>query len=993
MSENDPQEVARQALKNQPEGEDQLPPPAANGSNPLPIVLGVGALALLLIAAGLFMLFGGRSSTDTPSAAAPETGEQVTAEETLAVVRTADLATLPAGLTPKGEVVVLSNGTAVSVPGGVQAIDDLYVWNGEQWVFVPSVISGDGQQLQITGQTPGQEGVIVERAKPDSIIIGSEVGQDEPMPTDYLPLLNEISVGSLRLAADGKLEGDASAMPTGGYMQYLHVTNSGVIVDQTALSQLLGDPTLQAAHIDALVTRAATDGYAGINLDYQGVVAGQAAEFTTFVENLAGALQARDLKLVVTLATPVAGENGQWDTGGQNWEAIGRAADGVYAQMPLDPSAYVDGGPAEKMLSWGARQINRATFTALFSANAIDKLGGVLREMPLSEALEKVGSLEFVEPAESVDPGAPVAVSLAGNATPLEWDGDSLTYKFTYDENGQTRTVWLNSDAALAYRLRLADRYRVRGVVVRGLAGAANPERYVSALESYSAGAAAPDPVGAAITWTVENADGGVVASSSGEALNFTWEGTESAGTYRINAGFALGDTVRELGSLEVLVGTPEPEVAADPEPEPEPEGEEVTATGSTNATVNVGSNIRTGPGVIYGIITGADPGTRVEVVGRSSDSLWLNIVLPDATNGWIFNSLLDLDETVNVAGLPVSKVSASPVAAAAGGGGQPSAPAAPAPVAPANLGGGFELGGQTHSLANPTLMQYAGMKWVKFQHKWGCGNQPGDVAGRINQAHANGFKVLLSIPGSPYPSSIDFDCYVKFLGGVAALGPDAIEVWNEMNIDFEWPAGQINPASYVNNMLAPAYNAIKSANRNVIVVSGAPAPTGFFGGGCSTNGCDDNAYLAGMAAAGAASYMDCMGVHFNAGATPPSQSSGHPAGGTHYSWYFQPMLNTYFNALGKPLCITELGYLSGQDYGGVPSRFSWAGNTTVAQHAQWLAEAISLSANSGKVRMAIVFNVDFTLYSDDPQAGYAMVRKDGSCPACETLRRVMGGG
>ena len=38
-----------------------------------------------------------------------------------------------------------------------------------------------------------------------------------------------------------------------------------------------------------------------------------------------------------------------------------------------------------------------------------------------------------------------------------------------------------------------------------------------------------------------------------------------------------------------------------------------------------------------------------------------------------------------------------------------------------------------------------------------------------------------------------------------------------------------------------------------------------------------------------------------------------------------------------------------------------------------------------------IVFNVDFTHWSEDPQAGYAMMRKDGSCPACATLGQVMG--
>jgi hypothetical protein len=62
-----------------------------------------------------------------------------------------------------------------------------------------------------------------------------------------------------------------------------------------------------------------------------------------------------------------------------------------------------------------------------------------------------------------------------------------------------------------------------------------------------------------------------------------------------------------------------------------------------------------------------------------------------------------------------------------------------------------------------------------------------------------------------------------------------------------------------------------------------------------------------------------------------------------------------------------------------------------VAQHAQWLAEAVSISANSGKVRMVIIFNVDFTQWGDDPQAGYAMIRRDGGCPACGTLAQVMG--
>lgn len=322
-----------------------------------------------------------------------------------------------------------------------------------------------------------------------------------------------------------------------------------------------------------------------------------------------------------------------------------------------------------------------------------------------------------------------------------------------------------------------------------------------------------------------------------------------------------------------------------------------------------------------------------------------------------------------------------------AGGGGTPPPPPPPGPTT-------MGLGGQTQTLAHPDLMNHAGMTWVKFQHKWAPGDDPAALAGTIQQGRNSGFKVLYSITGAnvyPQPNSIDFNAFVNFVRGVAALStpPDAIEVWNEMNIDFEWPAGQIDPASYVNNMLKPAYTAIKGANSSVLVISGAPAPTGFDNG---TNAWADNRYIAGMAAAGAASYMDCIGVHHNAGATAPGATSGHP-GGSHYSWYYQATRDLYYNAFGgaRQVCFTELGYLSGEGFSGLPANFSWAAGTSVAEQAQWLAEAYSLSANSGRVRLLIIYNVDFTLYnpSGDPQAGYAMLRPDGTCPACDSLHNV----
>ena len=321
-------------------------------------------------------------------------------------------------------------------------------------------------------------------------------------------------------------------------------------------------------------------------------------------------------------------------------------------------------------------------------------------------------------------------------------------------------------------------------------------------------------------------------------------------------------------------------------------------------------------------------------------------------------------------------------------------APAGPAPPSTANTSG-FELGGQALSFAHPGHMKNARMTWVKRQVKW-HGEGAGHFQHLIDSAHGNGFKVLLSVigdknqiggnPGAFYQS------YANFLAGLARGGADAIEVWNEMNIDREWPAGQISGANYT-QMLSAAYNAIKGANSGTMVISGAPAPTGFFQG-CGPNGGDDDCYLQQMAAAGAANVMDCVGVHYNAGIVPPDATSGAPVGSSgHYSWYLPRMMTLYRSFFpGKPLCITELGYLTGEGIGALPGGFAWASGNTLAEQAAWLAGAVHRTRGSGYVRLLIVWNVDATYWGSDPQSGYAIVRPGGHCPACDSLRVAMGG-
>lgn len=886
---------------------------------------------------------------------------------------------------------------ALTIPPDAGPLEtlDLYGWDAAGWHFIPSQINSSSQQIvSIEGPLP-RALAMIQTAPVTNPAIGAELLPTQELPVDILPQLTEVTAGTLTLVGEGELQGEAVDVPTGAYDQFLRITNTGAIVDQESLSALLSDTAVQNSHIQALVDQVVAGDYAGLNLDYQGVQTSQNLAFTSFVTDLAAALDDQERSLAITLATPQR-VNTSWDTAGQDWTALSQAADAVYLQMPLNPTVYTPDGVGEQLLDFATRQIDRRKLVLLTSASAVDKIGESFRELPNVEALANFGELQFVQGDAEVEPGTPIEVALSGTASPLEWDGSSLTYKYSYEQSGQTHHVWLGNEASLSQRLNMALTYNLHGVAVRGLGNVTQGAGFATAFNSYLGQAEAPQPAGAAIVWRVQGENDNVLASSSGEALSFSWDGVEEPGEYSINVEFALGDNLSPLDSLTVQVLEPPEPVVEEPE-EPEEETTELAAAtsfnpGDADGVVNTGANVRVGPGLGYATIAGgAEPGTKIKIIGRSADSAWLNIIMPDGeTEGWIFATLVTLNPRVKIAALPV--IEAPPLVAGGDDGGGGTAP--PPVTAPPVTNAGFELGGQAFG-APYGMMSYAGMNWVKKQHKWSPGQSGTAVAGTISEAHNAGFKILLSIPGVPYPSSLpDFGAYVQFLREVASLPdpPNAIEVWNEQNINAEWPAGQIDPASYVNNMLAPAYNAIKSANGNIMVISGAPAPTGFFGGGCGTNGCDDAPYVAGMAAAGAASYMDCVGVHYNEGIISPNQQSGDPRS-EHYTRYFWGMVNAYWNAVGgaRPLCFTELGYLTPEGYGGLPGNFSWAANTSLSQQAQWLAEAASLSAGSGKVRMMIVWNIDSTTWTSDPQAGYAIIRPGGGCAACETLRAVMG--
>lgn len=314
-------------------------------------------------------------------------------------------------------------------------------------------------------------------------------------------------------------------------------------------------------------------------------------------------------------------------------------------------------------------------------------------------------------------------------------------------------------------------------------------------------------------------------------------------------------------------------------------------------------------------------------------------------------------------------------------------------------FGYGIQIHGNA-TVGNPTDTMVAvhdqlGMNWVKAQIQWWL-VEP-DPAGDdqwffydavIDEAHNKGLRLALSVVGAPEWTRAaggengppdDYSEYARFLGEMIDRHPgkiDAIEVWNEMNLDREWTsANGISPEDYV-RFLQVAYETIKAKDPNIIVISGALSPTGT---GDWVRWADDFEYMDRALAAGMLNYADCVGAHHNgynigpdiaydATGTSPKAATAifrGPFDNPHHSWSFYTTINTYAQKVqavdpNKKLCITEFGWASSEGYAEYPPGFEFAQDNTLQDQATYIVQAFTQMHDSNAVWLAFLFNFDF---------------------------------
>ncbi len=389
--------------------------------------------------------------------------------------------------------------------------------------------------------------------------------------------------------------------------------------------------------------------------------------------------------------------------------------------------------------------------------------------------------------------------------------------------------------------------------------------------------------------------------------------------------------------------------------------------------------NLRSGPGTGYGVVGRAKAGETLTAVGKNAGGSWLQVSV-NGKKGWVATQFVNLAGSAT--GLPVVQV-AAPKAAPKAAAKPAAAPRSTAVTGFFDYGIQIDPGNIGESVGGAADL---GMRWAKWQVQWkdfegggpGQRNWPDDVVNAFSGAGislmasivkapqwARGANPDMSVEGPP----ADPNTYASFVGEFAGRycgRVKAIEVWNEQNLHYEWGNERLDAARYV-RLLGAAYRAIKAACPSMIVVSGAPTPTGAL----PPAAIRDTTYLEQMYRAGLKNVSDAIGVHPSGFGNPPDVrfqdwQAGNYSRPSHVadpSFYFRNTLEQYRNIMvkygdgGKRLWPTEFGWAStGNPFPG----YEYATYNSEQQQAEYIVRAYELMRNWGWVGVAFLWNLNY---------------------------------
>ncbi len=307
-----------------------------------------------------------------------------------------------------------------------------------------------------------------------------------------------------------------------------------------------------------------------------------------------------------------------------------------------------------------------------------------------------------------------------------------------------------------------------------------------------------------------------------------------------------------------------------------------------------------------------------------------------------------------------------------------------------------------------------AGFGWLTQQVRWE-GLEPSQGATidwtqldtAANTAAAGGVKMMFSVVAAPQWAAVQgaqfprepalFTPFLKQMVTHFKGKVQAYEIWNEQNFAVEVGKGQINAGNYV-ELLKASYQTIKAIDPNIVVVSGAPTPTGVNDPNVAI---DDATYLQQMYAyqGGAVKqYFDVVGAHPEGYANPPEENVANHTQtnfANHSSFFFR-RVEDYRDIMmkagdgDKKMWATETGYSSNPQ---APTGYEYARTLSEQQQADYLAREIKYArTNWPWMDVMFIWNLNFqaVVPQTDEKWGFAVLKPDYSPrPAYTALAKM----
>jgi hypothetical protein len=423
----------------------------------------------------------------------------------------------------------------------------LYTYDGGKWQRLSDaalLASGSAARGEVSA-LPGNVAVL--RRTRTSLQVAGLITAGSTVSPEAGATLTTLHPLAFIPAVNGDLLGQPPAVPPASYTLVPGIAGPDVDVVNT----IMRSADVRQRHTTAIAEAVKQGNFAGIDVDYREVSPSLKDQYIDFVSKLSDALHADHRTLTLTLPMP-ASKDGAVDAGAYDWAKLGPLADSIDIAGGLDQELYFQ--DADAGLKYVIGKVDASKLLLTISSLSIERGGDGLRTLSLGDALT-LASQVSVDNSGDIAPSSQVKLTAqnlaqSAGASGMHWDDTARSVTFSYAGRGGKRTVWIANQFSAAFRLDLAQRYGLGGVVINDVSTEGGPGNVWPAVnELADSGSITLTKPNGALLRPAWDAPDGALDAKSGDTV--TWTAPANAGNYQLT--LIVSDGVIRAGQHIVL--------------------------------------------------------------------------------------------------------------------------------------------------------------------------------------------------------------------------------------------------------------------------------------------------------------------------------------------------------------------------------------------------------------------------------------------------------